>query len=262
MSPCRTTIELNTHGICSGTRSTRTLTPCSRARLASGSLSGVALISPDFTASRRRMPPPYSFNTTFLQHHVVAREREPRQRERNGGIALGAERAHADHAALELGRGLHPGGGEEGEADHVAQGADGADIAASAVDADHRGQTHVHDVEPAGLKLGRAAAAAAHVDDVDLEPLSGVETGIAGPVPRQHGVDGIGDAGFDLDRLLRRPRPPPDDDESQDGGADARAPRTDFRWHRDSFAIFLSRSADGGEVKTPGTAGRIPRCGR
>src|SRR5215813_4588813 len=60
--------------------------------------------------------------------------------------------------------------GAEKEADHVAQGADGADIAASAVDADHRGQAHVHDVEPAGLQLGRAAAAAAHVDDVDLEP--------------------------------------------------------------------------------------------
>src|SRR5262249_50335333 len=45
----------------------------------------------------------------FLQHHVIAREREPRQREGNGGIALRAERAHADHPALELGRGLHPG---------------------------------------------------------------------------------------------------------------------------------------------------------
>jgi hypothetical protein len=30
-------------------------------------LSGVALISPDFTASSRRMPPPYSFNTTSLR---------------------------------------------------------------------------------------------------------------------------------------------------------------------------------------------------
>src|SRR6516164_8176014 len=37
------------------------------ARLASGSLSGVALISPDFTASRRRMPPPDSFNVTSLR---------------------------------------------------------------------------------------------------------------------------------------------------------------------------------------------------
>src|SRR5262249_45375054 len=98
--------------------------------------------------------------------------------------------------------------------DHVAQGADGADIAASAVDADHRGQAHVHDVEPAGLQLGRAAAAAAHVDDVDLEPLNSVETGITGHVPRQHGVDGIGDAGFDLDRLLRRRGLPADGNES------------------------------------------------
>src|SRR6516225_3357187 len=49
----------------------------------------------------------------FLQRHVVAGEAEPRQRERDGGIALRAERAHADHAALELGRGLHPGRGEE-----------------------------------------------------------------------------------------------------------------------------------------------------
>src|SRR5262245_7896428 len=180
MSPCRTTIELNTHGICSGTRSTRTLTPCSRARLASGSLSGVSLISPDFTASRRRMPPPYSFNTKSLR--------------------ASASRASASVTVESL-------GGEEGEADHVAQGADGANIAASPVDADHRGQSHVHDVEPAGLRLGRAAAAAAHVDDVDLKPLSSVATGIAGHVPRQHGVDGIGNAGIDLDRLLRRGRP-------------------------------------------------------
>jgi hypothetical protein len=32
--------------------------------LAIGSLIGVALISPDFTASSRRMPPPYSFRVT------------------------------------------------------------------------------------------------------------------------------------------------------------------------------------------------------
>jgi hypothetical protein len=152
---------------------------------------------------------------------------------------------------------------KQGEANDVAQGADGADIAATPVDPDHRGQSHMHDVEPAGLQLGRAAAAAAHVDDVDLESLRGVETGIASHVPRQHGVDGIGDAGLDLDRLLRRHRPPADENESQDSGADARAARMGFRWHPDApFAIFLSRSANRGELKTPGTAGRIPRCGR
>ncbi len=41
-----------------------TLTPCPRARLAIGSLMGVALISPDLTAASRRMPPPYSFSVT------------------------------------------------------------------------------------------------------------------------------------------------------------------------------------------------------
>src|SRR5262249_57274454 len=51
----------------------------------------------------------------FLQRHVVAGEAEPRQRERDGGIALRAERAHAAHAALELGRGLHSGRGGAGE---------------------------------------------------------------------------------------------------------------------------------------------------
>src|SRR3954466_3222077 len=39
-------------------------TPCSRASLVVGSLIAVALISPDFTASRRREPPPYSLTVT------------------------------------------------------------------------------------------------------------------------------------------------------------------------------------------------------
>src|SRR5262249_18938129 len=115
----------------------------------------------------------------------------------------------------------------------------GADIAASPVDADHRGQSHVHDVEAAGLQLGRAAAAAAHVDDVDLEALRGVETGIAGHVPRQDGVDGIGDAGLDLDRLLRCRGLPADDNQSC-SGADARTARTNLRWHRDSLCDFAT----------------------
>src|ERR1700756_268823 len=92
----------------------------------------------------------------------------------------------------------------------------------------------MHDIEPAGLQLGRAAAAAAHVDDVDLEALSGVETGIAGHVPREYGVDGVGDAGLDLDRLLRGRWAPADENEREDSGAGAHAACTDFRWHRAS----------------------------
>ena len=37
----------------------------------------------------------------------------------------------------------------------------------------------MHEVEPAGLEFGRAAAAAVHIDDVDLETLRGIEAGIA-----------------------------------------------------------------------------------
>ena len=57
-------MPLNSHGIWSGTRSTSTLTPCSRASDAIGSLIAVALISPDFTASSRFVPPPYSLIVT------------------------------------------------------------------------------------------------------------------------------------------------------------------------------------------------------
>src|ERR1700730_18321375 len=92
----------------------------------------------------------------------------------------------------------------------------------------------MHDIEPAGLQLGRAAAAAIHVDDVDLEALSGVQAGIAGHVPCQHGVDGVGDADLDLDWLLRCRGPPAHEDESEDSGADAQAACMGFRWHRDS----------------------------
>ena len=59
----------------------------------------------------------------------------------------------------------------------------------------------MHDVEAAGLHLLGAAAAAVHVEDLDLEALLGVEAGrLRGP-PCQHGVDRIGDPGLDLDRL-------------------------------------------------------------
>src|SRR5262249_59241257 len=105
----------------------------------------------------------------------------------------------ADHAAFEVGRGLDPGGGEEGESNDVAQGADAAKVAAAAVDADHRGQSHMHDVEPPGLQLGRAAAPAVHVDDVDFQSLRGLQAGVACHVPGQHRIDGIGDAGLDPD---------------------------------------------------------------
>ena len=40
------------------------LTPCSRAMLLTGSLTAVALISPDLTASSRFVPPPYSLRVT------------------------------------------------------------------------------------------------------------------------------------------------------------------------------------------------------
>src|SRR5262249_57203000 len=44
-----------------------------------------------------------------LNRRAVAGEGEPRQRERDGGIALRAERAHADHAALEIAAVFTPG---------------------------------------------------------------------------------------------------------------------------------------------------------
>ncbi len=67
IASCRTVMPLNSQGICSGTRSTSGLTPCSRARLVKGSFKGVALIFPDFTAASRCGPPPYSSSVTSLR---------------------------------------------------------------------------------------------------------------------------------------------------------------------------------------------------
>jgi hypothetical protein len=64
----------------------------------------------------------------------------------------------------------------------------------------------MHDVEPACLQLGGAAAAAVHIDDVDFEPLRRERAGVARHVPGEHRVHGIGDAGLQLDRFLRRSR--------------------------------------------------------
>jgi hypothetical protein len=100
----------------------------------------------------------------------------------------------------------------------------------------------MHDVEPPGLQLGRAAAAAAHVDDVDFQSLRGVEAGVACHVPGQHGIDRIGDAGLELNRLLRRRRLPCDDDESEDGAADACGTTTSCGLHRRFLPFSLCPS--------------------
>src|SRR5262249_26736660 len=122
---------------------------------------------------------------------------------------------HADDAALEVGRGLDAGSREKGEADDVAERADGPDVAAGAIDPDHRREPYMHDVEPAGLQLGGAAAATVHVDDVDRKPLRRIEAGVAGHVPGQHGVHGVGNAGLESKRLSCHGVPSEEDEKQQ-----------------------------------------------
>src|SRR5262245_49892736 len=122
----------------------------------------------------------------------------------------------------------------------------------------------MHDVEPSGLQLGRAAAAAVHVEDLDFQSLRGVEAGVACHVPGQHRIDGIGDAGLELDRLLRR-RLPSEDGESEGGDADACGTTTGCGLHRRFLPISLwpAWSANGTRaLRIPATAGQIRRYGR
>ena len=96
----------------------------------------------------------------------------------------------------------------------------------------------MHDVEPAGLEFGRAAAAAVHIEDVDLEALRGIEAGIARHVPSQHRVDGVGDAGLEFDWLLRGRRSPSSESDGEDSRGDARRARGAFYLHVASSECF------------------------
>src|ERR1700730_12332045 len=57
----------------------------------------------------------------FLENDVVPAHAEAGERPRGGGMAFRTERADADHAAIEVGCGLHAGRCEESEADHIAE---------------------------------------------------------------------------------------------------------------------------------------------
>src|SRR5262249_47694428 len=127
----------------------------------------------------------------FLERDVGARELQPLERERHGGIALRAERAHADDAALEVGRGKHAGGREEREADHVAHRSDETQVAAGTIGLHHRGKSDAHKVELAGLQFLRAAAAATRVDELDGKPIGGEEAASLRHPERQHSVHRI-----------------------------------------------------------------------
>ena len=111
----------------------------------------------------------------LLQCHFVPRQAELLQCQGHSRVTLRTECADADHSSLEIGRRFHSRRGEEGESDHVAQGCNQSQIAPAPVDPRNRGQADVHDIDAPGLQLPRAPASAAHVDDIDLESLIGVE---------------------------------------------------------------------------------------
>ena len=145
---------------------------------------------------------PLGAAAVFLHRHVGARHAEALQRQRHGGIAFRAEARHADDAALEVGRGLHARRGRDHEADHVAHRRDQPQVAAGAVGLHHRRHADPHQVDLAGLQFLGAAAAAAHVDDLDLQAVGGIEAAFLRHPHRQHGVDGVGDADAERGELL------------------------------------------------------------
>src|SRR5262249_23686033 len=86
-------------------------------------------------ARPERLPAPQPA-AIFPDDDIVSPQAEARERQSNGGIAFRAERADADRAAFEVGRGPHAGRREESEADDVAERRDGAQIAAVVVELD------------------------------------------------------------------------------------------------------------------------------
>src|SRR5262249_52512429 len=219
------------------------------------SLSGVALISPDFTASRRWMPPPDSFNVTSL-----------RVRPSRASASVTVESLSEPNVLTPITPPLSS----------AAIFTPGAEKKVKRMTLLNEPMVRISpplrlirmtEDNPTCMTSSRPAcsSAAPRLPPLmlmmsTLSPLGGVETGIAGHVPCQHGVDGVGDAGLELDRLLRRRRPPADDNESCNG-ADAHAAHMGFAWHRDSPLRFFSTLRQPRRLKTPGTAGRIPRCG-
>ena len=245
-------------------------TPCSRAWLVVGSLIAVALISPARTAASRLAPPPYSFTVTSAR--VM-----PKRSSASVTVESLSEpmRAHADHAALEVGRGLHARRGRDHEADHVAHRCDQPQVAAGAVGLHHRRHADPHQVDVAGLQFLGAAGAAAHVDDLDLEPVGGIEAAFLRHPHRQHGVDGVGDADAERDELLGGGGEGARSEQRRESDAHeislqflhaflvviavARMERSEIRDGSSRISLRSMRATTRFRTtKTPGTASRIP----
>jgi hypothetical protein len=86
----------------------------------------------------------------------------------------------------------------------------------------------MHGVDAAGRELGGAAAAAVHVDDLGLDSVRRIEAGGIRHPDRQHGVDRIGDADFELDGL-RGHRGDPQQWQEQDDDGEANQPAPPLR---------------------------------
>jgi hypothetical protein len=184
-------------------------------------LIGVALISPDFTASSRRMPPPYSFSVTSLRVSPSRASASVTVESLSDPNVLTPMTPPLRSAAV-----FTPGAAKKVKRmtllkDPMVRMSPPLRLTRITED----NPTCMTSSRP-GLEFGRAAAAAVHVDDVDLEPLRGIEAGIARHVPSQHRVDRVGDAGLELDRLLRGCRSSPDEKEKQESSEDACGART------------------------------------
>src|SRR5882672_11100268 len=186
MMPRFTTMLLNSHGIFSATRSTIAVRPASWARLATGSLIAVPLISPDLSASRRRIPPPYSLRTTSSRRMPRRASASVTVESLSDPNALTPTTPPLRSAAV-----LTP---------RPVKKVKRMTLLSDAI---------VRRSPPSSLSC--TTAAAVHVDDLHSEALGRIEAAGLRHPQSQHRVDRLGDADLETDHFRRHHRVPPSD---------------------------------------------------
>ena len=173
------------------------LTPCSRAWLVVGSLIAVALISPARTAASRLAPPPYSFTVTSARVMPKRSSASVTVESLSDPMLLTPITPPLRSAAV-----FTPGAVAITKRITLLIDPIRRRSPPARVGLHHRRHADAHQVDVAGLQFLGAAGAAAHVDDLDLEPVGGIEAALLRHPHRQHGVDGVGDADAERNELL------------------------------------------------------------